>query len=192
MEPNVSSPHPDASLVVPTCEGGGENQPSIPLPIPTLPAPVEEVLKAHAVHLNAVTTECVEKRLYQMMGEALRDSLNQYESEAGAAKDQIQQLKRDLTMRGLEFSRLENALKDKLRDERKDSAELDKKFNVKLLEATELEGRLVHQQEKIADLEEILKAKQAYVAELEAKSIEREDLLGKSETAKDQKAKELS
>ena len=86
MEPNVSSPHPDASLVVPTCEGGGENQPSIPLLIPALPTPVEVVLKAHAVHLNAVTTECVEKRLYQMMGEALRDSLNQYESEAGATK----------------------------------------------------------------------------------------------------------
>ena len=50
----------------------------------------------------------------------------------------------------------------------------------------------MHQQEKIADLEEILKAKKAYVAELEAKSIEREDLLGKSETAKDQKGKELS
>ncbi|XP_068503874.1 uncharacterized protein [Phaseolus vulgaris] len=132
-----------------------------------------------------MTTECVEKRLYQMMGEALRDSLNQYESEAGAAKDQVQQLKRDLTMRGLEFSRLENALKDELRDERKNSAELDKKFNVKLLEVTELEGRLVHQQEKIADLEEILKAKKAYVAELEVKSIEREDLLGKSETAKE-------
>ena len=50
----------------------------------------------------------------------------------------------------------------------------------------------MHQQEKIADLEEILKAKTAYVDELEAKSIEREDLLGKSETAKDLQAKELS
>ena len=123
VEPNISSPRPDASLVVPTCEGGGQNQPSTPLLIPALPASVEEVLKAHAVHLNALTTECVEKRLYQMMGEALRDSLNQYESETGAAKDQVQQLKRDLTMRGLEFSRLENVLKDKLRSERKNSAD---------------------------------------------------------------------
>jgi len=50
----------------------------------------------------------------------------------------------------------------------------------------------VHQQEKIADLEETLKAKKAYADELEAKSIEREDLLGKIEADKEQKAKELS
>ena len=127
VEPNISPPRPDASLVVHTYEGGGENQPSTPLPIPTLPTPVEEVLKAHAAYLSAITTKCVEKRLYQMMGEALRDSLNQYDSEAGAAKDQVQQLKRDITMRGLEFSRLENTLKDELRNERKNSAELQKK-----------------------------------------------------------------
>ena len=127
VEPNVSRPHPDASLVVHTYEGGGKNQPSTPLPIPALLTPVEEVLKAHAAYLSAITTECIEKRLYQMMGEALRDSLNQYESEAGAAKDQVQQLKRDITMRGLEFSRLENTLKDELRNERKNSAELQKK-----------------------------------------------------------------
>ena len=192
MEPDVSPSRPDISLVVHTYEGGGENQPPTPLPIPSLPAPVEEVLKAHAAYLSAMTTECVEKRLYQMMGEALRDSLSQYESEAGVAKDQVQQLRRDLTMRGLEFSRLENALKDELRSERKNSAELDKKLNVKLLKVTELEGRLVHQREKIVDLEETLKAKKAYADELEAMSIEREDLLGKIEADKDQKAKELS
>ncbi|XP_068503361.1 uncharacterized protein [Phaseolus vulgaris] len=139
-----------------------------------------------------MTTECIEKRLYRMMGEALRDSLSQYESKASAAKDQVQQLKRDLTMRGLEFSRLENALKEELRSERKNSAELDKKLNAKLLEVTELEGRLVHQQEKITDLEETLKAKGAKADELEAKSIEREDLLGKIKADVDQKAKELS
>ena len=110
-------------MVVHTYEGGGENQPPTPLPIPALPAPVEEVLKAHAAYLSAMTTECVEKRLYQMMGEALRDSLSQYESEAGVAKDQVQQLKRD-QMRGLEFLRLENALKEELRSERKNSVEL--------------------------------------------------------------------
>ena len=112
-----------------------------------------------------MTTECVEKRLYQMMGEALRDSLSQYESEAGVAKDQVQQLKRD-QMRGLEFLRLENALKEELRSERKNNAELGQKLNAKLLEVTELEGRLVHQQEKIAGLEENLKAKGAYADEL--------------------------
>ena len=192
VEPSVSPPRPDASLVVHTYEGGGENQPSTPLPIPALPAPVEEVLKAHAAYLSAITTECVEKHLYQMMGEALRDSLNQYESEAGVAKDQVQQLKRDITMQGLEFLRLDNTLKDELRNERKNSAELHKKLNDKLLEVTELESRLVPQREGIADLEETLKAKKAYVDELEAKSIEGEDLLGKIEADKDRKAKELS
>ena len=48
------------------------------------------------------------------------------------------------------------------------------------------------QREKIADLEETLKAKKAYVDELEAKSIEREDLLGKIKADKDRKSKELS
>jgi len=192
VEPDVSPPCPDVPPVVHTYEGGGENQPRTPLPIPTLPAPVEEVLKAHTAYLSAMTTECVEKRLYQMMGEALRDSLSQYESEAGAAKEQVQQLKRDLTMRGLEFSRLENALKEELRSERKNNAELDQKLNAKLLEVTALEGRLVHQQEKIAGLEETLKAKRAYADELEANSIEREDLLCNIKADMDQKAKELS
>jgi len=69
-----------------------------------------------------------------------------------------------------------------LRNERKNSAELGQKLNAKLLEVTQLEGRLVHQQEKIAGLEETLKAK----------SIEREDLLGNIKADMDQKAKELS
>ena len=47
------------------------------------------------------------------------------------------------------------------------------------------------QREKIADLEETLKARKAYVDNLEAKSIEREDLLGKVEADRDQKVKEL-
>ncbi|XP_068497669.1 putative U-box domain-containing protein 55 [Phaseolus vulgaris] len=192
VEPDASPPRPDVPLVVHTYEGSDENQPPPPLPIPALPAPIEEVLKAHVAYLSAMTTECVEKRLHQMMGEALRDSLGQYKSEAGVAKDQVQQLKRDLTMRGLEFSRLENALKEELRSERKNSAELDQKLSAKLLEVTELEGKLVHQQEKIAGLGETLKAKGAYADELEAKSIEREDLLGKIKADMDQKAKELS
>jgi len=95
-------------------------------------------------------------------------------------------------MQELEFSRLENALRDELRSERKSSTELCKKLNAKLLEAVELDSRLVPQREKIADLEGALKANQAYVDKLEAKSIEREDLLGKVEADRDQKAKELS
>jgi len=114
MESTVSPPCPDAPLVVQTYEGGGENQPLTPLPIPALPTPVEEVLKAHAAHLSARTTECVEKRLHQMMGEALRDSLSQYGFEASTARAQVKKLKCDITMQGLEFSRLENALRDEL------------------------------------------------------------------------------
>jgi len=49
----------------------------------------------------------------------------------------------------------------------------------------------VPQREKIADLEGALKANQAHMIKLEAKSIEREDLLGKVEADRDQKAKEL-
>ena len=111
------------------------------------------------------------------ISEALRDSLSQYEFEASTAKAQVQKLKCDITMRGLEFSRIENALRDELRSERKSSTELRKRLNDKLLEAVELESRLVPQWEKIADLEEALKAKKAYVEKLKAKSIEREDLL---------------
>ena len=58
-----------------------------------------------------------------------------------------------------------------MRGERKNSVELNQKLNAKLLEVTELEGRLVHQHEKIADLEETLKAKGAYADELKAKSL---------------------
>jgi len=79
VEPTISPPHPDAPLAIQAYEGGGENQPSTTPPIPTLPTLVEEVLKAHAAHLSAITAECVEKRLHKMMGEALRDSLSQYE-----------------------------------------------------------------------------------------------------------------
>jgi len=192
VESTVPPPCPDASLAVQSHEGGGENQPSTPPPIPVFPAPVEEVLKAHAAHLSAMTTECVEKRLRKMMGEALRDSLSQYEFEAGAAKAQVQKLKCDITMQGLEFSRLENALRGELQSERKNSTELRKKLNDKLLEVVDLESRLVPQREKIADLEETLKVNKAYVDKLEAKSIEREDLLGKVKADRDQKAKELS
>jgi len=126
-----------------------------------------------------------------MMGEALRDSLSHYEFEASTAKAQVQKLKRDITMRGLEFSRLENALKDELRSERKSSIELRKELSDKLSEAVELESRLAPQREKIAALEEALEVKKAHVVELEAKSIEREDLLGKVEADRDQKVKEL-
>ena len=198
MEPTISPPCPDAPLTIQAYEGGGENRPSTPPPTSDLPTPVEKVLKAHAAHLSAITAECVEKRLHKMMGEALRDSLSQYEfdiraqwEEASTARAQVQKLKCDITMKGLEFSRLENALRDELRSERKSSAELREKLNAKLLEVVELESKLVPQGEKIADLEGALKANKAHMIKLEARSIEREDLLGKVEADRDQKAKEL-
>jgi len=79
VEPTISPPFPDAPLAIQTYEGGGENQPSTPPPIPALPTPIEEFLKAHAAHLSTITAECMEKRLHKMMGEALRNSLSQYE-----------------------------------------------------------------------------------------------------------------
>jgi len=79
VELAISPPCPDAPLAIQAYEGGGENQPSTPPPTPALPTPIKEVLKAHAAHLSAITAECVEKRLHKMMGEALRDSLSQYE-----------------------------------------------------------------------------------------------------------------
>jgi len=198
VESTISPPCPDAPLAIQAYEGGGENQSSTPPPTPALPTPVEEVLKAHAAHLSAITTECVEKRLHKMMSEALRDSLSQYEfdnraqrEEASIARAQVQKLKCDMTMKGLEFSRLENALRDELRSEHKSSAELRQKLNAKLLEAVELESKLVPQREKIVDLEGPLEANKAHMIKLEAWSIEREDLLGKVEADRDQKAKEL-
>jgi len=60
-----------------------------------------------------------------MVGEALRDSLRKYEldnrvqrEEASTARAQVHELKCDMMMKGLEFSRMENALKDELRSER--------------------------------------------------------------------------
>jgi len=199
LEPTISPPCPDAPLAIQAYEGGGENQPSTPPPTSARPTPVEEVLKAHAAHLSAITAECMEKCLHKMMGEALRDSLSQYEfdicaqrEEASTARAQVQKLKCDITMKGLEFSRLENAMRDELRSERKGSAELRQKLNAKLIEPVELESKLVPQREKIADLEGALQASKAHTTKLEARSIEREDLLGKVEADRDQKAKELS
>ena len=47
------------------------------------------------------------------------------------------------------------------------------------------------QREKIADLEGALEANKTHMVKLEARSIEREELLGKVEADRDQKAKEL-
>ena len=95
-----------------------------------------------------------------MVGEALKDSLSKYEldnriqwEEASTARAQVHKLNCDMMMKGLEFSRVENALKDELRSERNSNADLRQKLNAKLAEIIELEGKLVPQKVKIAELE---------------------------------------
>ena len=134
----------------------------------------------------------MEKRLSKMVGEALKDSLSKYEldnriqrEEASTARAQVHELKCDIMMKGLEFSRVENALKDELQSERNSNADLRQKLNAKLVEIIELEGELVPQKVKIAELEGALEANKAQVAMLEAKSTE-------VEAERDRKAEELS
>jgi len=191
-EPPISPPHPEAPLIIQSCEGGGENQPSTPPPAPALPALLEEALKAYAAHLSVITAESVEKRLSKMVGEALKDSLSKYEldnriqrEEASTARAQVNKLNCDMMMKRLEFSQLENALKDELRSERNSNADLRQKLNAKLAEIIELEGKLVPQKVKIPELEGALAKNKAQVAKLEAKSTE-------VEAERDRKAEELS
>jgi len=115
----ASPPRHEAPLAIQSCEGGGENQPTTPPSAPALPAPLEEALKAYAAHLSVITAESMEKRLSKMVDEALKDSLSKCEldnriqrEEASTARAQVHKLKCDMMMKGLEFSRAENALKD--------------------------------------------------------------------------------
>ncbi|XP_068461707.1 MICOS complex subunit MIC60-like [Phaseolus vulgaris] len=186
----ASPPHHEAPLAIQSCEGGGKNQVTTPPPTPALPAPLEEALKAYAVHLSIITAESVEKRLSKMVGEALKDSLSKYEldnriqrEEASTARAQVHKLKCDMMMKGLELSR--NALKDELRCERNNNVDLRQKLNAKLTETIELESELVPQRVKITELEGALEANKAQVAKLEAKSTE-------VEAKRDRKAEELS
>ena len=92
----------------------------------------------------------------------------------------------------LEFSRVENALKDELQSMRQDNKELRKKLHDKLQGAVELESKIVPLREKIAALEEAKKTDAQKMANLERRSIERETLLGKVEQDRDKASKELS
>jgi len=101
----------------------------------------------------------VVENLPQVIGEALTDSLSKFEidnrihqEEASTARAEVDKLKCDMLMQGLEFSRVENALNDELRSLRKDKAELRQKMHAKLQEAVELKSKLVAMRAKIAEL----------------------------------------
>jgi len=141
----------------------------------------------------------LEKRLPQVVGEALKDSLNKFEidnrlhqEEANTARAQADKLRCDITMQGLEFSRVENALNAELRSLRKDNADLRQRLDAKLQEAVELENRIVSLKVKISVLEEAHETDKAKMATLKERSAEREVLLGQVKAEKDQKSEELS
>jgi len=135
-----SPPHLETTLTIQPNEGdGGENQPTTPPPARTLPAPLQEALKSFTLHFSAIAVENLEKRLPQVVGEALKDSLSKYEidnrlyqEEASTARAQANKLRRDITMQGLEFSRVENAFNAELQSLREDNANLRQRLDAKL------------------------------------------------------------
>jgi len=153
----ASPPRLEAPLAIQPCEGGGEHQPSPPPSTPGLPAPLQEALKSFTARLNAMVDEC----LPQIVGEGLKDSLNNFELDIrvhqevmSTARAEAEKVKCDMMMQGLEFSRVENTLNEELRSLRKDKTELRRKLHDKLQDAVELESKLVPMREKIAELEE--------------------------------------
>ncbi|XP_068503901.1 uncharacterized protein [Phaseolus vulgaris] len=184
----ASPPRLEAPPAVQPCEGGGEHQPSPPPATSGLPAALQEALKSFAVRLSAMVDDC----LPQIVGEGLKDSLEKFELDnrinqevASTAKAEAEKTKCDMMMQGLEFSRVENALKDELQSVRQDNKELRKKLHDKLQDAVELESKIVPLWEKIAALEEVKKTDAQKMANLEKRSIERETLLGKVEQDRD-------
>ena len=74
-------------------------------------------MKSFTVRLSAMVDDC----LLQIVGEGLKDSLEMFELDnrineevASTAKAEAEKPKCDMMMQGLEFSRVENALKDEL------------------------------------------------------------------------------
>jgi len=141
----------------------------------------------------------VDDCLPQIVGEGLKDSLEKFELDnrvhqevASTAKAEAEKTKCDMLMQGLEFSRVENALKNELQSMRKDNKELRKKLHDKLQDAVELENRIVPLREKIAALEEAKKIDAEKMAKLKKRSTERETLLGKVEQDRDKASKDLS
>ncbi|XP_068476746.1 uncharacterized protein [Phaseolus vulgaris] len=191
----ASPPRLEAPPTIQPCEGGGEHQPPPPTATSSLPAALQEALKSFTVHLSAMVDDC----LPQIVGEGLKDSLEKFELDnqvnqevASTAKAAAEKTKCDMLMQGLEFSQVENALKDELQSVRKDNKELHKKLHDKLQDVVELESKIVPLREKIAALEEAKKTDAEKMANLEKRSVERETLLGKVEQERDKASQELS
>jgi len=190
----ASPPRLEAPPAVQPCECGGEPQPSPPPATSNLPAALQEALKSFTVRLSAMVDDC----LPQIGGEGLKDSLEKFELDnwinqevASTAKAEAEKTKCDMMMQGLEFSRVENALKDELKSMRQDNKELRKKLHDKLQDAVELESEVVPLREKIAALEEAKKTDAQKMVNLEKRSVERETLLGKVEQDRDKASQEF-
>jgi len=113
----ASPPRLEAPPAMQPCEGGGEHQPPPPPATSSLPAALQEALKSFTVRLSAMVDDC----LPQIVGEGLKDSLKKFELDnrvnqevASTAKAATEKTKCDMLMQGLEFSQVENALKDEL------------------------------------------------------------------------------
>ena len=191
----ASPPRLEAPPAVQPCEGGGEHQPSPPPATSGFPDALQDALKSFTVRLSAMVDDC----LPQIVSEGLKDSLEKFELDnrvnqevASTAKAEAEKTKCDIMMQGLEFSRVENALKDKLQSVRQYNKELRKKLHDKLQDAVELESKIVPLMEKIAALEEAKKTDAQKMANLEKRSIQRETLLGKVEQDRDKASQELS
>jgi len=141
----------------------------------------------------------VDDCLPQIVGEGLKDSLEKFELDnrvyqevASTAKAAAEKTKCDMLMQGLEFSRVENALKDELQSVRKDNKELRKKHHDKLQDVVELESKIVPLREEIAALKEVKVTDAEKMANLEKWSVERETLLEKVEQDRDKASQELT
>jgi len=191
----ASPPRLEAPPVIQPCEGGGEHQPPPPPSTSGLPTSLQEALKNFNMRLHAMADEC----LPHIVAEGLKGHLEKLELDcrihqevASTAKAEAEKVKCDMMLQGIEFSRVENALKDELRSVRDYKNELCRKLHDKLQETIDLESKLVPLREKIAKLEEAKKNDAQHVANLEKRSIERETLLGKVEQDRDKASQELA
>jgi len=138
------------------------------------------------------------ENLPHIVAEGLKDHLEKVELDcrinkeaASTAKAETDKVKCDMLLQGIEFSRVENALKDELVSVRDDKNELRRKLHDKVQETIDLESKLVPLRKQVAELVEARKADEAQVSKLEKKSTEREVLLGKVKQDRDKAIKEL-
>ena len=133
----ASPPRLEAPLAIQPCEGGGEHQPPPPPSIPGLPTCLQEAPKNFNMRLHAMTDEC----LPHIVAKGLKDHLEKleldcriYQEVASTAKVEAEKIKCNMLLQGIEFSRVEKALKDELRSVRDDKNELRRKLHDKLQE----------------------------------------------------------